>query len=264
MNERFKHAGNGEENANEYNSRVGENFGVLKSLLRRYFDQKLRFEKRVAFGLIGKKEQVKKLKLQRELAEIKQNTRELFLLDSKNILNDVCKKNFNEYMNLNLAYSLAQPYTFSHYIQYSLPSEGVVMAGAESLSAITIRLVEPKGSEDAGDEMHIRFATSDELILDDATGEEDVEDWYESIDEVYVEYDKKTDIGFKTEVFALSGKTFRSFPGVDFFTDEDYETLKDTDKLQTIGEKEADRLKELYQKLGTMKISPYKTTNVGP
>jgi len=256
MKERYDFSGEEQEGGDRPEVRIVDSLNVLKRLLNKYFDEEKRFQKRIVDHISSEKGPT--------TPEIRQETRELFLAKAKELLSKVCMMNYDEFEELESAYLAGQPFVFNSYIQYDLPSAGKAKAGDVDLSAVTFRVVATKAANNSGDEMRIRFATREDIILDNDTSEREVQDWFDNIQEVIVEYDRKTALGFEPEIYAISGEGFMSFPGRFGFTAQDYRDLANLDKRQQIDEQEAQKLQELYDILTdpNMELTPLTTTPI--
>lgn len=244
-----------------FNERVADNSIKLEQLTNEHFKRRRIFEKRIFFRFVGKKSKKDDYDKQKQSAEIRQDTRELFLMDAKSTLDGVCRRNFTEFWDLEEAQKNNQPYEFKHYIQYSLKEEEMAQEGFEYRSTVGYKLAALADSKNFGDEMYIRFVVPEELILDDDTPEEEVEQWFDGIKDVYVEYDKKTKKGTQTEIFRISKDGLQSYP-IDLDTDDDFMLLTDQEARKKAELAEIEKLKYFYKMLGEMELVPIAKTKI--
>jgi len=264
MTGELKHGFGEYENDKAFNLRVNQNWGILKELIATNFDKKNLFVKRVVFRLIGKHpQQAKNENSAIEQARLRQDFRTLFIMDAKAILENVCRRNFAEYLNLEKAYHNQEAHIFKSYLNYHLPEEGMAPMGDTEMSAITIKLGAKTDSQEAGDEMFIRFPAPEKLILDDDTEEEEVRRWFDSINEIFVEYDHITDLDFEVDVRSISKEGSRSLNPEDIMVNvDDFDQLTDEKARQFSEKLELGKLETLYKKLATMQIVPFDTTEI--
>ena len=232
-------------------------WSIFNRLLGINFGKQKRFEKNIAFRNVAKTENVQEQAILRELAKKRHDTGLLFIMDSKMKLDEVCKKNFQEFIDLETAFADELPIVFKNYIQYDLLSPKTITARDYYPSTIGFKLVARQGAPNKGDEMQIRFATPEGLILDEDTSENQVQAWFDSINEVVVEYDRKTTFGFKSEIYGISQVGFRSYNPEDMHVKVNkLDELTDQAKRRQV-EREMRKLEELYLQLGLMKLAPF-------
>jgi hypothetical protein len=258
-NNEFK-TGKREESDDSFNERIADNLDLLEKFIEINFRKRRRFEKRIFFRYLKKENKRKENDSQIQNAELRHDFRTLFVYDSKRTLDSVCRKNFNEFLNLEEAYMAGEPYDFKHFIQYSLKEEEFAQEGFEYRSAVGYRLKARAGSDNENDEMHVRFIIPEGLILDESTPEEEVQDWFEDIKEVYIEYDRKTDLGFQAEIYRVSQEGLQKYPIIDQV--ENLNILTDYQKIQSAEKVEIDKLRFLYSMLADMELVPINSTHI--
>ncbi|MEI6237218.1 MAG: hypothetical protein WCP03_01275 [Candidatus Saccharibacteria bacterium] len=253
------------ENDEQFNFRVAENWKVLKEFIDKNFDKKATFIERMKSTVKYTKQSKLAGGEQPATGEMRHNARKLFVMDARAILQDVCGKNYEQFTNLEDAYNSGQAYDFNSYISYNLPSENQVVKGDTGLSAVTIKLASGKKTKSGNrDEMYIRFAASEELILDEDTKDVQVVEWFNSIDEIFVEYDEAQEIGYDVNIWSISEQGSRLFTPEDRIIDiDDFDELSDLQKRLDYDKKEINDLELLYKKLADMQIVPFEVMHIG-
>ena len=99
------------------------------------------------------------------------------------------------------------------------------------------------------DEMHIRFVVPGHLILDEDVQEDEVLDWIESIQDVYVEYTRDSDKGLETETNIVSAEGLQSYPLPELLGTKHIDDLNNPLKRQQADFKEIKKLEDRIKKL---------------
>ncbi|HUD03220.1 MAG TPA: hypothetical protein VMR51_00250 [Patescibacteria group bacterium] len=239
---------------------ITDNISLLEQFWQKNYIALTKFEERIAFYEVARSEESERSKILQELAEARQDTRQMFIYDTKLLLALVCKYNFDEFLCLDEALARKQNYAFKHYIFYDLKEEMRTKKGYEYVNTVGFILRPKTETANHNDEMHIRFVVPGHLILDEDVQEDEVLDWIESIQDVYVEYTRDSDKGLETETNIVSAEGLQSYPLPELLGTKHIDDLNNPLKRQQADFKEIKKLEELYRSLKNMKpVSYYKT-----
>jgi hypothetical protein len=120
------------------------------------------------------------------------------------------------------------------------------------MGAITIRIKAPDEKSDTVNEMEIRFATPEGLILDDSTTDEEVHAWVDSIDEIYIVTTEIANSESTLSIYRISTEGSMLWPA-QAIEKEDFDDLADQDKRHRADVNEAEKLSDLYIKFKKLK-----------
>jgi len=204
-----------------------------------------------------------------EIKEVGETTRHKIIIAAKSTLRSACNNNYLQYLEINRLSeekSNAKPkrneektFTFYDYLHYWEPKETAVRRGKYPVEAVGFRLVEgiTDDGEPYGDEMHVRFVLPRHFLLSANIGDIETENWFGSIDEVFIEYDYNPLKNKLPEVFSVR---LDSFINHNKSLENLKKQIKEVESPQDILGKDSEKSSllinaiDIYQKFGTMKL----------
>lgn len=190
---------------------------------------------------------------QEEISIIRLNSALQFLVDSRLTLQDVCNKNIKEFERL---LESEEDNIFHNYIEYTPEGDNLVIEGKTQKQGVGYRMVGKYGEE-----MIIRFAIPEGLILDEDYSESEIMSWLESIKEVNVEHRQRRLFGYRSKLYRISQDGLQRVDEMkDEYSDKDLEILQDQKARIALDREDIKDIETLYGKLSKMKVTSFTTS----